>query len=339
MAKDIDFSKTVVFTDIHYGLRNNSRDHNNSCEHFIAWMIEQAEEWGSKNCIFGGDWHHNRAAINVSTLNYSVSGLKMLNDYFDHVFFLIGNHDLFYRDKYEIHSIPYIREFPNLHAMETLTEIDGVCFVPWLVGDDWKRVPQVKSPYMFGHFELPKFKMNAMVEMPDHGLLNETHFANQQQVFTGHFHKRQNRGKVWYTGNCFPHDYSDAWDDDRGIMLWQPGQDPVFKSWPGAPRYRTANLSSVLEDPQALLDSQTHARLTIDMDITYEEANFLKELFERELRTRELHLQIAKTDPMAAVLEEGLNFESVDTIVISHLQNIESNTIDRQRLVEIYQSI
>jgi hypothetical protein len=41
---------------------------------------------------------------------------------------------------------------------------------------------------MFGHFELPKFKMNAMVEMPDHGLLNETHFANQTQVFTGHFH-------------------------------------------------------------------------------------------------------------------------------------------------------
>ena len=339
MAKDIDFSKTVYFTDLHYGLRNNSREHNTSCEQFIEWMIEQAEEWGSKNCIFGGDWHHNRSVINVSTLNYSVSGLKKLNDYFDNVFFLLGNHDLFYRDKYEIHSIPYIKEFPHIHLIETQQVFDGVSFVPWMVGDDWKSVPKIKAPYMFGHFELPKFKMNAMVEMPDHGLLNETHFANQQQVFTGHFHKRQNRGKVWYTGNCFPHDYSDAWDDNRGIMLWEPGKDPTFKAWPGAPKYRVAPLSKVLEDPEAVIDHLTYARIAVDLDISYEEANFLKELFERELNAREVNLQVAKVDAQGAIPEDGINFESVDTIVISHLQSIESNTIDRQQLIQIYQSI
>ena len=87
MANNPDFSKVAVFTDLHYGMRNNSRDHNDSCEGFIRWMITQAEDRGIRTCIFGGDWHHVRSAINISTLNYSVSGLRLLNDYFDNTFF------------------------------------------------------------------------------------------------------------------------------------------------------------------------------------------------------------------------------------------------------------
>ena len=124
--KNIDFSKTIVFTDLHYGMRNNSRDHNTACEEFIKWMIEEAKQWGTKTCIFSGDYHHVRSGINISTLNYSVSGLKLLNDYFDDVVFLLGNHDLFYRDKYEIHSIPYIDQYPNIHLIDTITEIGDV---------------------------------------------------------------------------------------------------------------------------------------------------------------------------------------------------------------------
>jgi Calcineurin-like phosphoesterase len=339
MTKDIDFSKTVVFTDIHYGMRNNSREHNAACEDFVRWTIEQAEEWGTKNCIFAGDWHHVRSAINVSTLNYSVSGLKMLNDYFDNVFFILGNHDLFYRDKYEIHSIPYIKEFKNIRLIENMQEFDGVSFVPWLVGDDWRKVPNIKAPYMFGHFELPHFKMNAMVEMPDHGLLNKDHFANQQQVFSGHFHKRQNNSKIWYIGNAFPHNYADAWDDDRGLMFWEPGQTPTFRAWPDAPKYRTLNLSRLLEDPSLFIDDKTYARIAVDIDVNYEEANFMKELFEQHLGAREISLQVAKVGEQGVLSDDGINFESVDSIVISHLQSIESNTIDRQELIRIYQSI
>ena len=339
MPKNVDFSKVAVFTDIHYGMRNNSRDHNDSCEGFIKWMIEQSEEQGIKTCIFGGDFHHVRAAINISTLNYSVSGLRLLSSYFDNIFFIIGNHDLFYRDKYEIHSLPYVTEFPNITLVDQNLEMDGVAFVPWLVKDDWKKVPEIKSPYMFGHFELPRFKMNAMVEMPDHGLLNATHFVNQKQVFSGHFHKRQNKGKIWYIGNAFPHNYADAWDDDRGMMTWIPGQDPEFKPWPDAPKYRTMTMSQLLVDPTRHIDHRTYARITMDIGASYEDINFIKELLEREIGAREVQIVHPKGDDHDAIDDDDINFESVDTIVISHLQSIESNSIDKNELIRIYQEI
>lgn len=339
MTKTIDFSNCVVFTDIHYGKRNNSREHNSTCENFIKWMIEQAKERGIKTCIFGGDWHHVRSAINISTLNYSVSGLRLLNEYFDDIIFIIGNHDLFYRDKYEIHSIPYIDQFKKITLIDKTTIIDDIAFVPWLVGDDWKSVTKISVPYMFGHFELPHFKMNAMVEMPDHGQLNQEHFTQQKQVFSGHFHKRQFNSNIWYIGNAFPHDYADAWDDERGIMFWQPGKTPEFKSYPLAPKYRTLTLSQVLSDPAKYIDSQTYARITIDVNINYEEANFMRELFEQELQAKEIHMITARLDDLSVDLNAEINFESVDTIVISHLNSIESNTMDPQELIRIYQSI
>jgi DNA repair exonuclease SbcCD nuclease subunit len=336
---NIDFSHVAVFTDIHYGMKNNSKDHNESCENFIKWMIEQASDRNIKTCIFAGDFHHVRSAINITTLNYSVRGLKLLNDYFDNTIFLLGNHDLFYRDKLDIHSLPYIEEFPKIHLIKSMCEIGDVAFVPWLVADDWIRVPKLTAPYMFGHFELPRFRMNAMVEMPDHGLLNATHFVHQKQVFSGHFHKRQNSGKIWYIGNAFPHNFSDAWDDERGMMFWKPGQDPEFKSWPGAPKYRSLTLSQVISNPTKFIDDKTFAKITVDIDTTYEDVNFIRELLEVDLNAREIQMITAKVDDPDMLDEADINFESVDTIVISHLQSIESTSMDKNELIRIYQEI
>jgi DNA repair exonuclease SbcCD nuclease subunit len=339
MAKPLDFSKCAVFGDIHYGRRNNNQEHNTSCESFIKWMIERCEEHGIRTCIFLGDYHHVRSSINISTLNYSVRGLKLLNNYFDNTVFIIGNHDLFYRNKYELHSLPYIEQFPKIIGVERMLEIDGVAFVPWLVQDDWKKVPDLKSPFMFGHFELPKFKMNSMVEMPDHGMLNATHFVHQRQVFSGHFHKRQNKQKIWYTGNTFPHDFSDAWDDERGMMIWTPDQVPQFLSWPDAPKYRTLTMSQVVEDPFKYIDHRTFAKISVDVAMSYEDQHFIKNLLEKEIGAREIQIHVPKMDNPDMLDEGDINFESVDNIVISHLQSIESNTIDCSELVRIYERL
>ena len=98
------FDKAILFTDIHFGMKNNSRHHNQDCEDFIIWMIDEAHKRGIKKCFFLGDWHHNRASINVSTLNYTTSNLRRLNDNFEQVIMITGNHDLYYREKREIHS-------------------------------------------------------------------------------------------------------------------------------------------------------------------------------------------------------------------------------------------
>ena len=51
------FKKVACFTDIHFGMKGNSRVHNDDCEAFVYWFIEQAKAHGCEgygiNCGLG----------------------------------------------------------------------------------------------------------------------------------------------------------------------------------------------------------------------------------------------------------------------------------------------
>jgi DNA repair exonuclease SbcCD nuclease subunit len=333
------FKKVACFTDIHFGLKGGSRTHNQDCEDFVSWFCETAREEGCETAIFLGDWHHNRSTTDVSTMNYTVSNLEKLSQSFEKVYFILGNHDLFYKDKREINSVEFMRLFPNIVPIRELFTEGDVTIMPWLIGDEWTTVKQLKSRYIFGHLELPHFYMNAMVQMPDHGQLQTGHFQHQELVFTGHFHKRQQKGNVVYIGNAFPHNYADAGDDDRGMMILEWGGKPEYHTWPDQPIYRTYKLSQIIDKPDELLREKMHCRVTIDLPITFEEANFIKEQFMPQYNLRELMLIPEKVEVESAVNPIDITFESVDTIVMNQINNIDSDTYDKKLLLDIYNEL
>jgi DNA repair exonuclease SbcCD nuclease subunit len=335
------FKHAAVFTDLHLGIRNNAKQHNVDCENFITWFIEQAKERGCETCIFSGDYHHNRASVNVSTLNYSVSNLKRLSDAFETVYLIAGNHDLFYRNNRELNSFPYAELLDNVHVInDDITEIGNVALVPWLVDDEWRKMKTLKSKYVFGHFELPHFMMNAIVEMPDHGELSSTDFTSADYVFSGHFHKRQVSGKIHYLGSPFGHNYADVWDDDRGAMFLEWGDEPKYVNYIG-PRYIRMNLSDLIDNAATCLTEMTYCRAILDIPISYEEASFIKETFMTEFNPRELSLiPQQKAEHNGELLAAGDHIvESVDQIVYRQLQTVESDTIQQRLLIDIYKDL
>jgi DNA repair exonuclease SbcCD nuclease subunit len=334
------FKKVACMTDLHLGMRSNSAIHNQDCEDFVDWFIQEAQSAGAETCIFLGDWHHHRNTINLTTLDSSIRCLEKLGAAFEQFFWFPGNHDLFYRDKREVHSSVFGKHIPGVTVIDKVTTIGDVTLVPWLIGDEWKSVPKIKSKYMFGHFELPLFYMNAMVQMPDHGELQVAHFQHQDYVFSGHFHKRQNRDKIWYIGNAFPHNFADTWDDDRGMMLMEWGGDPEFKIWPDAPKFRTLKLSELIDKKDDIMKSKMYLKVNLDIDISYEEANFIKETLMNEYDIRQISLIQEKINMESSTDDStDLEFESVDQIVTNQIVNIDSESFDIQTLLTIYQDI
>lgn len=331
------FTKAACFTDIHFGKKNNSRVFNRDCEDFVTWFIEKSISEGCETCIFLGDWHDHRSLINVSTLNYTFANLRRLNDAFKKVYFIIGNHDLYYREKREIHSLPMADELNNFVVINEPVTIDNVAFLPWLVHDEWKTAKNIKAKYLFGHLEIPGFKMNAHVEMPDHGEIQKSHFTNQEYAFSGHFHKRQSKGNVFYIGNPFGHDFSDSGDDDRGMMTLEWDGKPVFHNYDTGPRYATVNLSEIIASPDDVLKPKSYIKAFIDVDVTYEEASFMRELFIENNNIRELKL-VTKVEN-EYVISEGVQYESVNQVVIDQLNNIQSENFDNATLIKLYNEL
>jgi hypothetical protein len=266
--------------------------------------------------------------------------LEKLGAAFEQFFWFPGNHDLFYKDKRDIHSSAFGKHIPGMTVIDGVTTIGDVTLVPWLVGEEWKTISQVKSKYMFGHFELPLFYMNAMVQMPDHGELQASHFKHQDYVFSGHFHKRQQRDKIVYIGNAFPHNFADTGDDARGMMVMDWGGEPKFIDWPNCPKYRHVKLSDLIDKKDDIMKGKMHLKVSLDIDISYEEANFIKETFTQEYDIREISLIQDKINLEGNIDDNpDTKFESVDQIVSEQLVNIESDQFDKAVLLDIYNNL
>lgn len=337
------FERAAVFTDIHFGKKNNSKDFNNDCLEFVKWFCEEAKEFNADTIIFSGDWHDTRRNLNVLTMNYSIQALKILNQHFNKIYFIPGNHDLYFRDNRTVNSIEFAKYFDNINIIEKPTVIDNVGLIPWLVEDEWKLIPDLKCRYMFGHFEIPNFILNGHNVMPDKGELNEDKFNNTVEfAFSGHFHKRQRGKKVWYIGNAFPHNYADAWDDERGLMLLEWGKEPTFRKWAAQPIYRTFRLSQIIDNPTDHLTDKTHARISIDCNLTYEEAAFIRETLIAIYKPKELAFVQSQKDETEFDFDDEIEFKSIDQIVIESLNGLdfsEKSTVSKDSLIELYHSL
>ena len=334
------FKKVACFTDLHVGAKSNSTVHLQDCEDFVDWFIAEAQAAGCETAIFLGDWSHNRNSMNLYTLDTSIRCLEKLGAAFEQFFWFPGNHDLFYKDKRDIHSSIFGRHIPGVTVVDGVTTLDDVTLVPWLVGDEWKTMRNVKSRYVFGHFELPKFFMNAMVQMPDHGELRAEDFVGPEYVFSGHFHKRQQNNNVIYIGNAFPHNFSDSWDDDRGMMMMEWGGQPQYKTWPDAPKFRTVKLSELIDRKDEIMLSKMYLRVNLDIDISFEEANYIKETFIKDYDIREISLVQDKSNLEGSYEDNpDTKFESIDTIVSEQLVNIDSGQFDKKILLDIYNDL
>jgi DNA repair exonuclease SbcCD nuclease subunit len=335
------FKKAAVFTDIHFGLKGNSKVHNQDCEDFVDWFIETAKANGCETGIFCGDWHHNRNSLNLTTMDATIRSMEKLGSAFEQFFFFDGNHDLYYKDKRTVNSTAFARHIPGITFIDEMTTVEDVTIVPWLVGDEWKSLKTLTSKYVFGHFELPSFYMNAMVQMPDHGELRAEDFANQKYVFSGHFHKRQQQGAVHYIGNAFPHNYADAWDDDRGMMILDRENDkaPEYVNWPNCPKYRTVKLSRLIDEADTFIKPNMYLRVNLDLPISYEEASFIKETFINQYNCREISLIPQKQLEDISTQLDIAQFESVDQIVAGEIAAIDSDNFNKKTLMDIYSEL
>lgn len=334
------FKKAAMFTDIHWGLKNNSLVHNTDCSNFVDWFIQTAQEQGCETCFFLGDWNHNRATINIQTLQFGLRALERISAGFERVYFIPGNHDLYFREKRDIHSVEWAKHLPNVTIINDWFHHGDVTIAPWLVGNDWKKVSAMRGKYMFGHFELPFFKMNEMVEMPDHGEIQVEHLRGFERVFTGHFHKRQRRDNVEYIGNAFPHNYADAGDDERGMVVLEWDGIPQHHTWDQQPRYRVYKLSDVVNNSDTMLFPNLHCRVNIDLEISYEEANMMRETLMPAYKLREMSLIPMKADVDVDVSDLGdIQFQSVDNIVITQINELHEGTFNKQLLLDIYRNL
>jgi hypothetical protein len=123
------------------------------------------------------------------------------------------------------------------------------------------------------------------------------------------------------------------------MMILEWGKQPTYHSWDLQPTFRTVKLSQLIDEADTLILPKQHLRVSLDIDISYEEASFIKEKFISDYDIRELTLIPEKKDIEINTDIDIKAFESVDQIVSSQIVNIQSDSFDPKVLLSIYNSL
>jgi DNA repair exonuclease SbcCD nuclease subunit len=133
-----------------------------------------------------------------------------------------GNHDCYYKDKSEVHSLSILKGHSNISIYDNLELIDlhdnrKAAFCPW--GVEVEDIP--RADVIFGHFEIESFKMNSY-KLCETGHKASKLFEKSGLVFSGHFHYREEReykeGNIVYVGCPFELDFGDR-DTTKGYYI------------------------------------------------------------------------------------------------------------------------
>jgi DNA repair exonuclease SbcCD nuclease subunit len=340
--------KLLCFTDIHFGARLNSEQHLNDCHEFIDWFCDLAIREKATHIAFLGDWYENRNQISVRTLNSSHAAARKLDNLGLPVFFIVGNHDLFYRSNRNIFSTDPFSDFKNFRIISEPQEINKEMYAaPYLFHPEYPELAaKINSyKYVLGHFEFRNFVVTGQDKVLDHGP-DAKQFTGPRYILSGHFHKRQFSGNVVYIGNAFPTNYGDAGDSERGAaMLDTESEDIIFYDYPKCPLFYKTRLSHVLAAENADFKPGSRVKCLLDIDIGYTDVQALKAEMIEAYQLREFVIEQDAVNQKQAI-SEGLEVEddALDQLDNTVRQLIKDGvtptaTIDPNTLVTIFDEL
>jgi DNA repair exonuclease SbcCD nuclease subunit len=340
--------KLVLFTDIHWGARNNSDQHLDDCLKYVDWLIEVVKAEKPSHIAFLGDWYENRNAINVRTLNAAQEGARRINELGIPVIFIVGNHDLYHRANRKVFSTNPFKDLHNFHVISEPVSLNKDWYVaPYLFRSEYaEQLIDINSHrYVMGHFEFRNFIVTGADRRLDHGP-DAADFARPKYIFTGHFHKRQVGGNIVYIGNTFPTNFGDAGDAERGCAVFDVGADDIsFIDWPDAPLFFKTRLTRVLNG-EGSFPANSRVRCVLDMDVGYSDVQALRDEMMEMYKLREFSVEEdlqSKKEALMNGLEllEEVDLASLDNTVrkLIHEGVTPTPTIDPALLVSLYEEL
>jgi len=330
---------TLFFTDIHFGRRNNSIEHNTDCFNFVQWVYDFCVTHPEIDRIgFLGDWFENRNAIDVLTMSYGYESAQLLNSLNIPILFCIGNHDLYKRYSREHFSTVHYNDLTNFIVVDKPTIHKNMLFCPFLFEDEYETLHQFKKvPIWAGHFEFEGFSITSYNTKKEGGPTHKS-FNYVKLILSGHFHKRQQTDNTVYIGNTFPMDFSDVNDVDRGIcILDEKNLTLSYVSWPNQPTYHRIKYSEI---QNVNLPPKSRVKCLMDIVVEQEQVVEIKKQLSnngvREVLCEEP--KIAFEDMFVLEKDEVINVSSFSTLkqlLDLMIDNIKSDDIDNQFLKNI----
>jgi len=221
----------LMIGDMHLGVKSFNEEEMENQLKMMEEVYKYCKEKGVKEIIQLGDIFDNRTVVNIKFLEeigerlfkrLELEGLKM--------YVILGNHDIYYRERLEISLIEQMsRRYDSVEVIkeDKEMEINGkrVKMIPWITKERELREEDIRDvEYVIGHFEIRDFYM--MKGIKDSKGIRRGLFKGKK-VISGHYHMRQLEGEIKYLGTPYQMTWGD-YKEEKGFYHWLRGDEIKF---------------------------------------------------------------------------------------------------------------
>lgn len=205
--------KKILFTDTHFGVKQNSITWLNSqkkfiYDQFIEYIINLHEP---VEIVHLGDVFDSRSSISTMIANEVVNMFKDICNCKNVAKFTIisGNHDFYSPNSDAINTINLLLSniSDKIHILYNEKYIDGqYMYVPWY---EWMDKDAIKN-------DIKKYDIKYIFTHAD--IVNEKTNLGKVKIFSGHVHIPYIKGNIYNLGSCFYLDFGDS-NSQRGFYV------------------------------------------------------------------------------------------------------------------------
>lgn len=209
----------ILFTDTHFGWKNNSMNWLNSQMKFIyEQFIPTIKKYKKKDkvrVIHLGDVFDSRSTVSTYVASKVVKAFKEIRDVCDEFVIVCGNHDFYSPNSDMVNTVELLMSHLGITIVDqNIYEAENHCYIPWYV---WQNgnLPTIQSDLIFTHADIVGDRI------PD-GLYDKT-------IFSGHIHTPSQRKGLYNLGSCFALTFADS-NTCRGFYIIENGKIEFIKN-------------------------------------------------------------------------------------------------------------
>jgi DNA repair exonuclease SbcCD nuclease subunit len=199
----------VLFTDTHFGWKNNSMTWLNSQMNFIYKQfiptIKKLSKKEPVRVIHLGDVFDSRSTISTYVATKVVEAFKDIRSVCNEFVIVCGNHDFYSPNSDTVNTVTLLLNNIDITIVDQdMYETDNHAFVPWYVYENGEFTTDAK--YIFCHADI----VNGVIPV---GCIGKS-------VFSGHIHTplcRNSKG-LYNLGSCYSLNFADA-NSTRGFYV------------------------------------------------------------------------------------------------------------------------
>lgn len=203
----------IIFTDTHFGWKNNSMTWLNSQMKFIYdEFIPKIKEYSkddSVRVIHCGDVFDSRSTISTYVASKVVQAFKDIREVCDEFIIVCGNHDFYSPNSDVVNTVSLFMGHLDIRIVnQEMYETEDRAFIPWYVWESGEFKTDAK--YIYTHTDL------IYGNVPSH--------CKGKTILSGHIHTPISRPKqgLYNLGSCYSLNFADA-NSKRGFYVIKDG--------------------------------------------------------------------------------------------------------------------